>query len=1472
MANTEGLPDEFVASLMTTPVSATATASKAKENKKKDSSAIGGGIPDIVERAEPQKPRLSRRRRQGAPIMSAATNQRLQERMNMPIPDGGQPAAQVIRPSQSPITPSQQQNRITTSQISSSAQEEKNLMLPPSIVGEIVEHSVSSAERKSSAFKQRRKQSRFAQQAKASQSQPQNLGIDGVGFPSVHMPIGTFVNKPKQPQRNQTRIEKPSSEQPQEVEEPKSEQESMKQASERDATNMLAQMSMDEIQSHQRDLEAALSPEIKAFLKARSNKKKQEVAPMKEASVEEEESPPTTKIPIAAKKTEKDPQEEKERLAKLMSSVRTHQDLDEAYHQEMQQAHPLEHETPLGSGEGNTSDGDGSNDPLDKDFVMACDLLRSSVKRQALWAARVVSQNLSKRVQELQQETLGQSLPSHATTRKNWPLLLPISLRCLLDEPIHGQGILHTYVLQALYSLLLLNAVDDHLIWVDSSSAYGWETKETDQVGPINTGDATNPTVAELSSSPWSEKDIYQHFFMDDAVPTPPLDTAYPSNTVQPLALDNGKSSKSVAAYSTSSSSTSAMEDAKAFEKDPMWTLLSKMRIIPRLTQLLCPKNEALMLPEEAWIASCGILAMLAQRSPGAASAIVHQQSMFERILDHCLMRYSSERQQPDHKEKAILEQVAFASMQLLSTLARQSRVTAKAIAPHMEEILPPLLLLSDNLSPLEIRLQKMGINLWRTLLRYGLGLPGFATMLKMAAHHWALPHTNPSSLSVEYLSAFAQILECARIAQSKASDPPKAKKKPIIDEESMRILSMVPTHLAAIQRQLLLSDSDVENNTSSSDLRSPDTCRGFQWNAAKLSFLSSYWSLAADNAQSTGIQEVKVEEISMEDELAFLEALDVWTDPGGKVEAAWKLAWQQESEDGGDMVIRAPKQAAASAYLSSFANTLVAMDMSRGSQKNRMVQQLAKAVVKHFVERIIEGCKRTKILPRNEKVSLPRQGWMNQCYFSIAKLLFHAHTTGVLTASSDISQARIFVFSLLGHLDRGNEAVAAVLFSQDIFFMPNGSPLYDPSTGSSPISTMFLGEICGSEAARKQLDHSFKLQHGFGLTREGYGPFALDSLLTTNRVGPKTSGDLILPLGNLWLLQTLSGSIQMKHQTIDKGTNEAVRVVSTTLGLLLELEEAEEIDTSCRWYSTSIPVGAKMYYLLNICLHPETILRDDLIAETACALFEKYCSQLNETSLSELSEACQSHTEPTKKEVIDPEADQNTNDKEKALLDKLLNHPNSKTIIDLSPEAMRSLEALLEDVISAYRDYGAQYSFFTKCVRLFLSPLYPPSIRCRAIQELRGMLHLLTLADESKSDEELLQVFLSGGLPGTDSSTKDASNVLDAIAVAVAKESSGRNLDGFFLQFAVATLGRNLASSILDATGSLSSSKRRLSQIPSLISSLVCDVASAIIAEKKGSKKELAAVTVKACAARQADENFDLENRITSIRDGEKR
>jgi hypothetical protein len=102
---------------------------------------------------------------------------------------------------------------------------------------------------------------------------------------------------------------------------------------------------------------------------------------------------------------------------------------------------------------------------------------------------------------------------------------------------------------------------------------------------------------------------------------------------------------------------------------------------------------------------------------------------------------------------------------------------------------------------------------------------------------------------------------------------------------------------------------------------------------------------------------------------------------------------------------------------------------------------------------------------------------------------------------------------------------VAAVLFSQNGLFEPNDNPLQGDDSNSLSISSMSLGKLCGSDRARTQVDHSFKLQHGFGISPEGFGAFALDSLLSDAKQ-PDSSNELVLPIGTLWLWQSLLGSI----------------------------------------------------------------------------------------------------------------------------------------------------------------------------------------------------------------------------------------------------------------------------------------------------------------------------------------------------------
>jgi len=443
--------------------------------------------------------------------------------MDMPM-SNGRPSATILRASPQQASRDQQQTTTEDNQEDTSA---------PPIIKDIIERP---PERTSKQTKKSNRTSRFATQKQ--------------GFPSVHMPLGTFARRKVRIQ-SKTTTTKPTAL-------PPTTENSIHQASANDANDMLASMSALEIKEHQQELTAALSPETIAFLKSRkskTNKPQQETSSTK---------PVTTKDRSA-----------KERLAQLVSSVKTHSDLDAVYHAELQEAHPLEPTTSTTA----------------NNFALACDLLRSNNPRQTLWAAKTVHNELPRRPDE-------------------WPLILPVSIRCLLDEPVTRtgpvQGVLHTYLLQSLYQMLLMAVREEHAM------------------------DVRKEASPSCSS-------IYRHYFMDDAVPMPPLDTAYQTTPLKPIQVpqSNHSSATTTAAYATSSSSTSAQSDGEAFVKDPLWTLMAKMRILPRLDALLQHPD----LPYHAWLASCGILILLCQRSPGVASAMVHHKTLLPRVLDYTILQ-----------------------------------------------------------------------------------------------------------------------------------------------------------------------------------------------------------------------------------------------------------------------------------------------------------------------------------------------------------------------------------------------------------------------------------------------------------------------------------------------------------------------------------------------------------------------------------------------------------------------------------------------------------------------------------------------------------------------------------------------------------------------------------------------------------------------------------------------------------------
>ena len=551
----------------------------------------------------------------------------VQRRLNAPM--GDRPSATIVRRS---APNSRRSSSSNPAPVPHQATQSSSSVTDKPLIGSIVERPLHSQSKPSSSS--RKPSSRFASRAKL---QPQ-----ANGFPSLDRPIGTFVKKKK----NQQPLTRPNPD-------GNAAAGISKQSSASDADGILQQMSSEQVRESIQELQSSLSPETIAFLKKRGQQKQQQ-----QANPQQQTSKRSANKPQPPQDQRKDEtQEEKERIAKVLSSIKTYEDMDAAYTQEF----GVEEE----ENQGGTTDTE-----------RAYRLLRSTSPRQTVWAARTVCHCIEK---ELAQ---GKTYAIGSTTHAAWPhpVTLPVSLRCLLDAPLtHNNGYtLHAHVLRALYGLMRLRAPRPHAIDVrDETPSSSWES-------------------------------TWQQHFMEDAIPTPPFGSGYPKVSAVPIATNNDGEAM---AYSTLSSATSAQQDGASFLADPMWTLVSKMRLLPRLAHILEKTNASF--PVEAVVAVCGILAMLSVRSPGAAAAIAQHETLMQSLLGKTVL--------PPNKHDEVQAPLLFMSpsvtvptLVLLTHMARQSRTIAATIPFH--KFGPSILALQDGSDSEQA--QRKTLILWRTLLR----------------------------------------------------------------------------------------------------------------------------------------------------------------------------------------------------------------------------------------------------------------------------------------------------------------------------------------------------------------------------------------------------------------------------------------------------------------------------------------------------------------------------------------------------------------------------------------------------------------------------------------------------------------------------------------------------------------------------------------------------------------------------------
>lgn len=1322
----------------------------------------------------------------------------LQKRLDMPM--GETPAARVIRRSARPVAASPR--KLAT------VAPERKPPPPPTVLGLVMErprrarreregtvgdpqpHSLSgsgSCSITTSCATTKNATSRFLQSAQ--QSPPKT------GFPSLEVPLGTFSgpHPVAGPVRAPTLLAMKALTKELGVT-ASSLDDDTRTAAQRDAQALLAAMSPAEIQESARELSATLDPATLAFLRQRSRRRTLQQQPPPPSATSTKE-PPNEARGHAAAVT--DPHEvpkpsvaysaatDKRKLAHVLSSIRNYDDLDAAY-----QAHMDELEDPADVVQNAALD-----HGCDQEFTVTCELLRSTSPQQTLWAARAVCRRL---VADLEKDPSAYSLvplselPSR-TQRNVWPYptLLPVSLRCLLDVSVSHRisGILQTtYVLQSLYTLLQLRACADHVVDV----------------------------TAGLTLTNHSDAVFYQVDCLDDAVPALPVSVCYAAAPAQPVTASGDRKDLGGEAYTTLSSSTSARVDGEAFLRDPMWTLLSKMRVLPRLAELLregnisdnnCLENRSrLLLPVEALIATCGILTMIGQRSPGAASAIVQHPTLLDDLISLTFVRRNgSARYDPAS---------TLPTVRLMCTLARQSRAAANGLCRRLTELsfLPQTLSLGRATSGADFELQQWTMVLWRTLVRYGLCLDALPSMLTLAAPHLTLGLRDPRySLASEMYTSFAGILRCVLVLKLQ----PESVVAEAISSDQRTILANATAWLSSLTRPAVMHLNFNEKNCSLQN------CESLRFVTSILHYLHAWLSVSRDEALVYSSGRATVDGLSESEALACIAALATMVQSAGSISAVVAAALSFALCPDFDATVADASltssirfEACACAFLEGLVALVVALlRMNEASDDLRRraaniaddIRALLVSTLEALSERDEDPASRGKAA---KVVGTARRHWLNRAHASVVIFL---HETQARSLGDDRKLTRAIAFAVIGRLGCGDERTAALLFSFHDLFHVGKSRCAQPSL----VSTLLVRELRRTQRSRNQCDHSFRLHFELGISSDSLGPFDAPSLLSeAENLSPpsRDADDNLLPIGQYWLWKLLSGSATLPYTPDKHGECETADVLLSTLLLIQELELESEscVPMEHKAHATGgLNLGAKLYYLANVSLHDERILSQDQIISVAENMFDRMFFSIRVSDVTLLAEECRKHLDPrpiaSEADSTPPLSTLSNQEKVMAFLE-----PVDASDELFSAATIRSLEAFVGDLCDIYLDYGAHYTFFTKCVRLFLANGFPTKIRCLVIQRLRGALHLLTLEDDLMTT--VLRSFIAGGAPSVDESWREAPELIDCLAVLFPKGTLARPDDVFVAAWATGVLARSLAIGVLICgTSGHSASRRRL-------------------------------------------------------------
>ena len=1154
-----------------------------------------------------------------------------------------------------------------------------------------------------------------------------------------------------------------------------------------DADKMLANMSDAEIQENVEEIEGMLSPETVQFLKKRHLNKKKEVAVTvtvtgKVQFTDETKNTGEANIPEKEKSTDD--------VSAILNNIISPAAI---------------------------MDDEGEEE---SEIETASKLLRSTSPRQRILGAKNMCKLLEARVESQRSST-------SSADSSQYPHLLPVALRCILDTPSpHKHPQLISYSMRCIYNLVLLFVPPCHRIHSKSLE-----------------GNGNDPNI------------IFQQDFMCDAVPIPSASELYSKEGLQ---LE--KSSMGDGCYATNASAESADADAKSFYSDPAWILLSKMRIIPCLSHILSAHarianqskdTNSLLLSSETVTSICGILSTLCLRSPGAAVAVAQHQSLLPSITSLTLEPGSDR----NERNFVVNTKLAFPTIYLCCVICRQSRSAAKSLESLMERVVYIIASKSDCVE--EHRLQQWCIIFWRTLLRYGLALDYVPTILPLSVRCLACDsNANKSdefSLGVEYLSAFSVICECVKIATMHKGFQAEVDKN-VLRDSDRESLGMSGVWLS----------SHAQNCADDMIGFGADLARNMKLTSAKLRFLSLYFDVSSPSDIMGSVDRSEnlafVPLISLE---TFIAVLNSMIDSQVLLKALEKVQSNEHEPITDDSIVdEATAFSLIENFFSCFRILVDKMDKmmeSRGEEKiNSDIElEVSLLIQKSFAVAItlMNGLQRNP-----DESQLSRLKWTNKACCALGIFLSTSVSAQDSPDAAVLPLIQSFVLRLIGELQRGEESNAVLLFSQDIFFITESEQVNEKPQNAYLVQDVMTRELCSTALAQSQLDHSFKLHGRPGLTVKGKGHFTLESLRmqTDFKGSPSKSQEAnsepeahILPLGLNWFWSLLSSSFAidgtLSRNKQEKSLSNAIQIVSSTVRFALYIEKCNMP------YAKMASTGAKVYFLLNACLNTERIISN----ESFEALFLQLFSQYQQKILEEGSQyakafvtACYKHSSQTKRHHADSAED----------YDKMMNlffngggAANEKA--GLSSKHLKAIDDFVEDLTNSFIDFGAQYELFVRAIRFLLMPEMPVRVRIRVLDKLKDLLHLLTTESESEDVsgmqlKNILAQFYIGGLPEFDNSSRDDGAFLDALSriIKTSHFSLVQRQNGFFYYLTIGCLARNLASNAIRCECGVKAMERRLKGVNTQIWRDIVNTANDCVRKQCDNSDELASIVILVC------------------------